>query len=180
MSSSVEHDSIDFTRQVFEEDHPGIGNAGDPNPAWPLVLTCLTWGLSVDRRPGGGVILRGITDYELFTTTLVAQLVGMGFEVNDYPAFVKMDAADLDKATPKYLSNSIKYDGETGEAAGQKTWREWANSPRLAGDFAYVQLNGGGINEPGSVIAQLVTAGMTVLSRDATLTDLAQYESPEP
>lgn len=176
----VEHDDIDFTRQVFESDHPGVGNAGDPNPVWPLILTCLTWGLSVDRRPGGGVTLGGITDLELFAPDQVTALASLGFETHNYPAFIKMPEANLSDDVPAYLTSPDKLDPVTGEPAGRKTWAEWANSPRLAGGFAYVELHGGGIREKGSVIAQLVSAGKTIMSTDAVLLDLAQYEQPEP
>lgn len=175
MTVTVAHDDIDFTRQNFASDHPGIGRAGGPNPVWPLILTSLTWGLHVSKTPNGGAAIHGIKDFSLFGINEIRSLVAMGFRVTGFPGFAKVAEADLDNPVPDYLSNPHHYDPETGAAGAMKTWREWQPYVRIIDGWGYVELR-----ESGDVLAQLATAGIPILSRDEVLAVIAAQEPVEP
>lgn len=175
--ATVWHLEKDFTNQVFKEDHTGIGNAGDPNPVWPLILTCLTWGLYVKKRPGGGAMIEGIKDFELFGVQQAVGLAAIGFQIENYPAWVKLPNDQLDDAVPSYLTGAY-HTNEDGTQGDLKTWAEWGVNDRPLDTHTYIELNSSGAWELGSVFAQLVAGGFTVMNTYEVKAEIEQLEPP--
>lgn len=170
--TTVYHPSVAYTMEYLDPERTVA------NPFWPFILQAVTWGLPISKYENGdgtyGGQIVGITDYNLFTTELVAALASGGFGTKNYPAYVKLPEADLADEVPDHLPNKDIVDDD-GNVTGTKTWAEWASNPRIEGGNAYIGLG----RTTSEVIVPLITAGFTVLSHPAALADLAQFETEE-
>lgn len=163
----------DFARAKFANAHfGGALPAGADNPLWPDLLQAVSRGLYVSIESGSAV-LDGLTDFTELTIAKVVGIcaafpTGLAQEIFGYPAFVQLDEADLVNDVPDYLTgcDTVIPFGEEGEPE-RKTWAEWQAAIPIIDGVALIELNGGGVVEPGSVIAQLIADGYAVLSLPA-------------
>lgn len=112
--------------------------------------------------------MNGIANYSLFTPQAVTLVVSQGGEVENYPAFLELTPEQYTENVPSYVPNATTVD--ESETETPLTWSEWKDSVHEHAEFAskhYVPLNAntGSKDCSGSVIAQLISGGFTVLSQ---------------
>lgn len=157
----------DFGRPKLAESHfGGALPAGAANPLWNDMLQAVSRGLFV-KTDGEYAVLDDLTDFNELSIAKVVGIcgafpTGLAQEIYGYPAFVRIPAADIGNDVPSYLTGATT-EPEEGDPE-PKTWETWANSLTEVGDDVLIELNSSGVQEPGSVIAQLVADGFTVLS----------------
>ncbi|TXH13531.1 MAG: hypothetical protein E6R03_11125 [Hyphomicrobiaceae bacterium] len=157
----------DFGRPKLAEAHfGGALPAGATNPLWNDMLQAVSRGLYV-KTVGEHAVLDDLTDFTELTIAKVVAIcgafpTGLAQEIEGYPAFVQLPEADLEDDVPSYLTGATTQPEEGDPVA--VTWADWQPSAPIVDGNALIELNGGGVMEPGSVIAQLVADGFTVLS----------------
>jgi hypothetical protein len=95
-------------------------------PLEDLAFTALKQGAKARGTVGGITTYENINAYEVgnyddFTLTSVAAVVGLGGEVQGYAAWIKITNASA--STPTYLPNSVITGDD--DVSRQKTWAEW-------------------------------------------------------
>lgn len=158
--------------KIVGDSIPGLPDGAD-NPLWPDLLQATTRGLYV-RKEGNYAVLDGLSDFEELTIAKVVGMASIGVEVEDYPAYAKIAEADLGDEVPELLPGS-KFLNELGEETAQvKTWAEYRPHAPVLGGHAYVELaTSDGFRAKGTHIAQLVAAGVAVLSQPEAAAEIA-------
>lgn len=108
-------------------------------------------------------VIDDITDYKALSVGAVAALVGEKAEVEKYPCYIKVTDTSAD--VPAFHPYSTDTDEEGNET--QNTWDTVSganHSPIVIGDDSYFENDSRGGFLLGSVIAQFIGAGFTVLS----------------
>lgn len=145
-----------FGRPTLEDD--------SPNPFWNSLVQAATRGLYTVPHGPNHLKLEGLTDFGEINIATVVSLASLGMQVLHYPAFVLLPLAQKTDNVPSYLPGAYVLDANGEPTETLKTWAEWRpNAPETA-THAVVGLTWAGVDAEGSVIAQLVSAGFTVLS----------------
>jgi hypothetical protein len=161
----------DFLRPTFKQDHGAI-LAGQPNPLWAdileLVVDQVIGALDGDDSNRKVTLPNGMLNVERYSIDQVVQMCGNGVgqynqQILGYPAFVKLQLADLTTNVPLYLTLP-RHSNPDGSNGTRKKWNEWQRSIPVSATHAFIELNGGGSAEPGSIIARLVGDGFNVLN----------------
>lgn len=158
--------------KIVGDDIPGLPDGSD-NPLWPDLLQATTRGLYVEKR-GNKAVLDGLTDFDELTIAKVVGMAAIGVEVEEYPAFAKIAAEDMEDEVPEALPGA-KVLSPLGEETDEvKTWSEYRPTAPVVAGYAYVELaTPDGFRTKGSVLAQLVAAGVTILSEPEAIEDIA-------
>ena len=155
---------------------------GDPNPIWPWILTSVVRGYHWDFVPGQSVAVSvnpPDDDFEFLKLNHVVKLCGTyaangwNQEVMDWPCWIKAtDALAASTNVPTYVTDPWVKDQDGNDTGTKLKWVAWGKENRVANGFTYIELNGAGVIEPGSTLARLDAAGVTLMTPAEVLAEL--------
>ena len=161
-----------LTRHTFSKP-VGPLPAGSANPVWDDIVQLSVRNYHATAFIGNKAHFTGENQFAFVNSAWLAKVCGNQAgqyqqELIDVPFFLLLPDADLGDDVPAIL-NAANHVNEDGTLGARKTWLEWAQGIRSDGlGNSVIELNGGGVVEPGSTVAVLINAGATILNLEET------------